>query len=63
MSDGSRRVEVFAKNIFNSHGEVNAQTSCAVVTCGSTAIAGVPQAFYVTPTQPRTVGVEFSQDF
>ena len=63
ISNGSQRVEVFAKNLFDSHGAVNAQTSCAVSTCGSTAIAGVPQAFYVTPAQPRTIGVEFSQDF
>lgn len=63
ISDGSRRVNVFAKNLFDTHGAINAQTSCAVSTCGSTAIAGVPQAFYVTPSMPRTIGIEYSQDF
>lgn len=63
LSSDSRRIEVFVKNLFDSHGALNAKTSCALGTCGSTSVPGVPQAMYVAPIQPRTIGIQFSQDF
>jgi outer membrane receptor protein involved in Fe transport len=57
------RFEVFAKNLLDTHGALNAATSCAITVCGSTAVPGVPQAVYVTPLAPLTVGIKIGKSF
>ena len=63
VDKGGRSIELFAKNLLDRQGALNARTSCALSTCGSTAVSGVPQALYLTPTQPLTIGVKYSQRF
>jgi outer membrane receptor protein involved in Fe transport len=55
-------IEFFVKNLFDSNGEVNRYTTCAISTC-LVKVAGVPAPIYVVPTQPLTIGLRFSQKF
>jgi iron complex outermembrane receptor protein len=55
-------IELFAKNLFDSHGEENRFTPCTISVCAAN-IAGIPRAIYVIPVQPLTVGLRISQKF
>jgi outer membrane receptor protein involved in Fe transport len=55
-------VEVYVKNVFNSHGQVNRYTPCTVEVCAAD-VPGIPKAVYVVPIQPMTLGVRFGQKF
>lgn len=57
------RFAVFAKNLFNTRGDLNAATACPIATCGAPHLAGVPQAVYVTPLAPLTVGLKLGKSF
>ena len=48
-------VDVFLKNAFNNRAELARFTECKIETCGAEP--------YTVVTQPRTLGVRFSQDF
>jgi outer membrane receptor protein involved in Fe transport len=48
-------VDVFLKNAFNNRAELARFTECKIETCG-------PEPYTVV-TQPRTIGIRFSQDF
>jgi outer membrane receptor protein involved in Fe transport len=48
-------VDVFLKNAFNNRAQLARFTECKIETCG--------QEPYTVVTQPRTIGVRFSQDF
>jgi outer membrane receptor protein involved in Fe transport len=60
--DNNLSLEVFAKNLLDSNGEINRYTTCAISTC-LTKVAGVPTPIYVVPTQPLMVGIRISQKF
>lgn len=47
-------VEIFAKNLFDSRGEVNRYVSCTIGVCVNP---------YAVPITPRTVGIRISQKF
>jgi outer membrane receptor protein involved in Fe transport len=55
-------VEVYVKNLFNAHGQVNRYTPCTVDVCAAD-VPGIPKAVYVVPIQPMTLGVRFGQKF
>ncbi|MFL6592481.1 MAG: TonB-dependent receptor [Luteimonas sp.] len=59
LSVGFRRdnwsIDVFLKNAFNNRAELARFTECKIETCGAEP--------YTVVTQPRTLGVRFSQDF
>jgi outer membrane receptor protein involved in Fe transport len=59
---GALSAEVFIKNAFDSRGQLNRYTPCTISICAAT-YPGVPQAVYVVPTQPLTVGVRVGQKF
>ena len=48
-------VDVFLKNAFNNRAELARFTECKIETCG--------EEPYTVVTQPRTIGVRFTQDF
>jgi iron complex outermembrane receptor protein len=48
-------VDIFLKNAFNNRAELARFTECKIETCG-------PEPYTVV-TQPRTLGIRFSQDF
>ncbi len=48
-------VDVFLKNAFNNRAELARFTECKIETCGAEP--------YTVVTQPRTLGLRFSQDF
>lgn len=54
-------MEVFVKNAFNAHGEIDRHAACSAVCY--THIPGVVGAVYYFPIQPLTVGVRFGQRF
>jgi outer membrane receptor protein involved in Fe transport len=54
--------EVFLKNAFDSHGQVNRYTPCTVAVCAAD-VPGIPKAVYVVPIQPMTLGLRFGQKF
>ena len=55
-------LEVFAKNIFDNRGQENRDTPCTISIC-TAVVPGVPQALYVVPVQPLTVGIRLAQRF
>ena len=55
-------LELFIKNAFDTHGQINRSTPCTIAVCAAS-YPGVPQAIYVVPIQPMTVGVKFGQKF
>jgi iron complex outermembrane recepter protein len=48
------RIEAFVNNVGDNRGDVRKSTSCAT---------GVCSRVYTVPTQPRTFGIKFGQDF
>jgi iron complex outermembrane recepter protein len=48
-------VELFIRNAFDERGELTRYVECGEDTCG--------EQVYVVPTQPRTIGIKFSQEF
>ena len=57
-----RSIELFIKNAFDTHGQLNRYTPCTTSTCAP-AYPGVPAAVYVVPIQPLTVGIRVGQKF
>jgi outer membrane receptor protein involved in Fe transport len=57
------RFEIFVKNLFDTHGALNAATSCPLNVCGTKSVVGVPQALYVSPVQPLTLGIKIGKEF
>jgi outer membrane receptor protein involved in Fe transport len=55
-------VELFAKNITDERGQENRSTPCTISICTAN-VPGIPQAVYVVPVQPLTVGIRLSQRF
>jgi hypothetical protein len=47
--------EFFTQNAFDSRGNVNRYTECAIDVCGAQT--------YIVPIRPRLIGVRFSQSF
>jgi iron complex outermembrane recepter protein len=54
LSSDSWRVEAFVNNVGDNRGDVRKSTACAPVNCSRV---------YTVPTQPRTFGIKFGQDF
>lgn len=52
LTNGSWRVEAFAKNLFDESGQVDRFVACVVCT-----------RVWVTPIRPRIIGVRFGQSF
>ena len=48
-------LELYAQNLFDERGELGRYAECTPGTCGAEP--------YILPTQPRTIGVTFSQKF
>ena len=59
---GSMSAELYVKNAFDTHGQLNRSTPCTISVC-TAVVPGIPQALYVTPIQPLTVGLRFGQKF
>ena len=59
---GNFSLELFAKNLWDEHGEVNRYTPCTTGVC-AVGYPGVAPAVYVVPIQPLTVGIKFGQKF
>ncbi len=57
-----RSIELFIKNAFDTHGQLNRYTPCTTSTCAPS-YPGVPAAVYVVPIQPLTVGIRVGQAF
>jgi iron complex outermembrane receptor protein len=57
-----RTFELFLKNAFDTHGQLNRYTPCTTSTCAPS-YPGVPAAVYVVPIQPLTVGIRVGQAF
>jgi outer membrane receptor protein involved in Fe transport len=55
-------VELFAKNLTDSRGQLNRYTPCTLSVCGAV-FPGVPRGLYVVPIQPRLIGLRFGQRF
>ncbi len=55
-------MELFIKNAFDEHGQLNRYTPCTVSVCAAS-YPGIPAAVYVVPIQPLTVGIRFGQKF
>jgi outer membrane receptor protein involved in Fe transport len=56
ISRDSWTLELFANNAFDEEGQVDRWAQCDALICGETGT-------YITPTQPRTVGIKFGQKF
>ena len=54
LTNGSWRVEAFAKNLLDEDGQLQRSTACATSVCSRV---------YVTPIRPRIIGVRFGQTF
>jgi iron complex outermembrane recepter protein len=54
LSSDSWRVEAFVNNVGDNRGDVRNSTACAASVCSRV---------YTVPTQPRTFGLKFGQDF
>ena len=56
---------MYVNNLFDERGELNRFTQCAESVCGAAGV--VPEypngQVYTVVTQPRTIGVRFSQEF
>jgi iron complex outermembrane recepter protein len=52
---GSLSVELFVTNAFDSRGNIFRFAQCAETVCGDNT--------YIVPTQPRTIGIKFGQEF
>jgi iron complex outermembrane receptor protein len=63
VEQGSRLLELFVKNLFDTHGNLGVQAPCPVAYCGLKTIPGAPQAVYQTPLQPLTIGIKLEQNF
>jgi outer membrane receptor protein involved in Fe transport len=59
---GRVTVEVFVKNLWDEHGQVDRYTPCTTGVC-AVGYPGVPPAVYIVPIQPLTVGLKFGQSF
>ena len=57
------RLELFIKNAFDERGQVNRFTPCTVSVCTANIPAASPLVLYVTPIQPRTIGIKFGESF
>jgi outer membrane receptor protein involved in Fe transport len=55
-------VELFAKNLTDSRGQLNRYTPCTLNVCGAV-FPGVPRGLYVVPITPRLIGLRFGQRF
>ena len=55
-------VEFFIKNMFNELAQENRYTPCTIAICAAN-VPGIPQAVYVVPVQPLTIGLRLSQKF
>ncbi|MDR3512048.1 MAG: TonB-dependent receptor [Caulobacteraceae bacterium] len=55
LARGNTSVELFVKNLLDERAQLYRYTECAATTCGA--------RVYVTPDQPRTIGLELSQKF
>ena len=56
-----RTIELFIKNAFDTHGQLNRYTPCTTSTCAPS-YPGVPAAVYVVPIQPLTIGIRVGQE-
>jgi outer membrane receptor protein involved in Fe transport len=63
VANEGRRIEIFSKNLFNSHGSLGSAASCVINVCGVSTVPNTPPAVYRTPLQPLTIGVKVEQDF
>jgi outer membrane receptor protein involved in Fe transport len=58
------KAEVFATNLFDSNGVVNAGVQCLETTCGDPdGISSTGGVFYDTVIRPRLIGVKVSKEF
>jgi outer membrane receptor protein involved in Fe transport len=70
---GNTSVEIFAKNVTDTRGELNRYTPCTTAICAPAYSAGVgansiaypatPAAVYVVPVQPMTIGIRLGEKF
>ena len=57
-------VDVFLKNAFNTRGALTRFTQCQEAVCGNPDhVGGLPPDIYTVYTQPRSIGITFSQEF
>ncbi|MXO60146.1 TonB-dependent receptor [Altererythrobacter salegens] len=62
--NGTFRVELFATNLFDSNGILDASVQCVETTCGDPGnVSNTGGVFYNYPIRPRTVGLKFGVDF
>ena len=58
-------LDLFVKNVTDERGQMNRFLQCATDVCGApNLVAEYPNGqIYITPIQPRTYGIRFSQEF
>ena len=65
IGKGNWSADVFVNNAFDERGQISRFTQCGETICGASGV--VPEypngQVYVVPSQPRTIGVRFSQKF
>lgn len=54
VTNGSWRMEAFAKNLFDENGQIGRSVACAASVCSRV---------FVTPIRPRLMGLRFGQSF
>ncbi|WP_416194942.1 TonB-dependent receptor [Sphingopyxis sp.] len=60
----SWKAELFATNLFDSNGVVNAGVQCVETTCGDPdGVSNTGGVFYDTVIRPRLIGIKVSKDF
>ncbi|HTN14570.1 MAG TPA: TonB-dependent receptor [Sphingomonadaceae bacterium] len=64
VNTGSYRLELFATNLFNTHGKISTGTQCLESVCGDTlGVTAGGGVFYDYVIKPRLVGIKLGADF
>ena len=65
MKKNNWSLDLFVKNVTDERGQMNRFLQCATDVCGApNLVAEYPNGqIYITPIQPRTYGIRFSQEF
>src|SRR5579863_625497 len=54
--------DVYAKNIFDSRGEIDRYAECIITVCVNPG-SNAPGQYYINPIQPRTIGFRVTRNF
>jgi outer membrane receptor protein involved in Fe transport len=67
IKKNSWSLDFYIKNAFDQRGQTSRFTTCSETVCGNPDHLPVPGyengQVYITPVQPRVIGIRFSQDF